>query len=86
MYRILTNTLIIVCLFIFPWWVVVLLSLTALFVFRRFYEVVAAGLAMDLLYSGSVRIDGVTATYPFALAALLLLLLIPPLKTWIRFY
>lgn len=50
MKRVIWGVLMIVSVFILPWWIVFLLCLASLFYFERFYEVIIIALIADVIY------------------------------------
>ena len=83
--RILANAFILLSLFFFPWWVGVIFSLCALFLFKNFYELFIWAFIADLLYGVPVA-----AFYDFkfflTFGALLAYGAVEWIKTQIRFY
>ncbi len=53
MKRIVADIILFLSLLLFPWWVSLLLGLFLAFQFRNFYEIILAGLSLDLLFDGS---------------------------------
>lgn len=63
--------IILLCLpFIVPWWLVVILSLAALFFFNFYWEVVIIGIMLDTIYTTSL---GVLGLYFFTITSLVCL-------------
>lgn len=53
--RIACTILLVISVFLFPWWVTLLFLVASLFYFSRFYEAIGLGLLMDSVYAtGSV--------------------------------
>ncbi|MES2930169.1 MAG: hypothetical protein V4665_00070 [Patescibacteria group bacterium] len=51
MKRIIFDIAILLCVFIFPWWVAVILGILGLFLFSHFYEFIAVCVALYALYA-----------------------------------
>jgi len=51
MKRILINGILLLSVLFSPWWVPIFLGIVAVFLMRRFYEIVGWGIFYDLLYS-----------------------------------
>ena len=85
MRRILFDILILLSLFLVPWWVTGILCVIGAFIFNDFYELVIAGLIMYSLYGvGSPRWIASTVWLPVMLIAVFFL--ISWLKKSIIFY
>jgi hypothetical protein len=55
--RIACTTLLILAVFLFPWWLVLVFLMASLFYFSRFYEAIGVGLLLDSVYAtGSVAV------------------------------
>lgn len=48
--RIVFNIFLVASVIYMPWWVTAVLAVAGVFMFKRFYEIVAVGVLMDLLY------------------------------------
>jgi len=71
--------------FFLPWWFTVLLAIAGIFFIQNFYEVVIAGLLIDLLYGTDTALFfGFSAV--FTIGALALVVLGERLKKNIRLY
>lgn len=51
MKRVIFDIILILSVFIMPWWVSALLALGGIFVFKQFYEFIIAGIIMYSLYA-----------------------------------
>jgi hypothetical protein len=83
--RILIDILLLISVFIFPWWIVLLAAVFCVFAFKSFYEIVILGLVIDSLYNAPVaRWHGVEVIT--TLIALALLAIISFTKTKLRYF
>lgn len=48
--RIITDIVLLLCVFFAPWWITLLLGSVAAFFFRSFIEIIIVGLLLDLLF------------------------------------
>lgn len=83
MNRIFADAVLLGLAFLSPWWVTFLAATALFFVFPNFYELIAAGMLLDLLYGAPVpRLFG----FQFALSlfALLLFILLGAVKRRMR--
>ena len=53
MHRIIYNLIAFVCIFFFPWWVVLVLAIVGIFLFNNYYEAVIFGALLDATYSNA---------------------------------
>lgn len=60
--RILFDSILFLSLFVAPWWVSSILALAGIFFFGNFYEIIAAGYIVDLVYGSG---NGTFADVPF---------------------
>lgn len=51
--RIIFSVVLFLSIFLFPWWVVIALSVFGIFAFKSFYEALIVGIFMDTLYGGT---------------------------------
>ncbi len=65
--------------FIFPWWITAPLAILGTFFFISFYEVLLIGFIADRLFILSID-NGFIKTFPFTFSAILIFLL----SFWIR--
>ena len=54
MRRILTDIVLILSVYIFPWWFVLIMAVIALAVFDTFYEILFLGIILDSLYNAPI--------------------------------
>jgi hypothetical protein len=85
MLRFIVNSILILSVFIFPWWVSGLLGLCALFYFHTFYEIVVLGLIIDSLYNAKVP-HFLEFQFVVTIASILVLCISLYIKERIRFY
>ena len=75
------NLLIRICIllspFIFPWWVILIFGLSALFLYDTYYEIIWIGLVCDILYHSENTIVGL---YGFTMFACFLFIVIKQIK------
>ncbi len=83
-FRSLFIVLMIVLLFMAPWWLILVFSVGGFLAFSRFYEGVGVCFAADMLYGPPPFAPGFP--FPFTALSLLFLLLIPFLKKRLIFY
>lgn len=79
----LSRILILVTPFFLPWWVVLVLTLAALFFYETYYEIVALGLICDVLYASSHTFFGL---YGLTLVSALLLVAVGQIKKRLIMY
>lgn len=81
------RTLVSICLVVlilaFPYWIYVPVVVGAIFYFPFYYEAVIYGFLIDTLY-GKVTYSLLTFKYPFAVGFFCLILLLLPLRRYIR--
>lgn len=83
MQRILADILLIGIVLFAPWWVSLGVAAAFLFIFRDFYELIAVGLLIDLLYAAPApRFFGFQ--FVFSFAALLLFVVLRQIKRRVR--
>jgi hypothetical protein len=83
--RIFVDILLILSLFIFPWWLVLILATIALFIFPAFYEILFLGVLMDSLYNAPIaRFHQVE--FVVTLVTAFLFVIAEILKRRLRFY
>ncbi len=71
--RVILGVLLIFSFFVFPWWLVLILSLASLFYFDKFYEIIIIAILADVLYGSMYILD---FPYPITLFAIILLFLV----------
>lgn len=81
--RIIFDSILILALLFVPWWVVLVLGITATFYFTSYYEFIALGVVFDLLYS---TIQGASFGYGMLgfIVSVTLFLLIARIKRELR--
>ena len=79
--RILSTVVLIIAIVILPYWLYVPAIVAAIIYFRFYWEGLFLGFGIDLLYGAGGGILG----YPFALSALVLILISLPLRERLRF-
>jgi hypothetical protein len=84
LFRILADAALVLSVLFLPWWATLVLVLVSFFLFESYgYELVAAGVAMDLLYGvPQVRFAGITLVA--TLSSLLLLALLVSMRRRMR--
>ncbi|MSU55363.1 MAG: hypothetical protein EXS46_02365 [Candidatus Taylorbacteria bacterium] len=53
--RAVADILILLSVFIFPWWVTFIVATICLFIFKNFYEIFVFGILIDILYGIPIR-------------------------------
>ena len=83
--RIALDLLLLIGLFVFPWWASMLVVLVLLFYFKHFYEAIAAGIILDALYAAPI---GTLSDFQlvFTLGAIVFVGVVAYIKTKIRLY
>ena len=71
------RVLIVLSVFVLPWWVPVILACAGLFYFDRFYEIILIGLFFDILYHSANTPFGL---YGFTLIACTLFVCVKQIK------
>lgn len=51
MKRVIFDVFLVAFIFLLPWWIVLILSIIGLFIFKSFYEFIVASIIIYLLYS-----------------------------------
>jgi hypothetical protein len=69
--------------FLVPWWLVLIVALSALFLFEDYYEIILLGLICDVLYASSHSVFGL---YGFTLISAVLLVLVGQIKKRLIMY
>lgn len=83
MRRIFADVVLIGCAFFLPWWVACIAAAGLFFLFPHFYELIAVGFLLDLLYGAPLpRFFGFQ--FVLSLAALLLFILLRQVKRRMR--
>lgn len=83
--RVFFDILLLVGVFLAPWWVLFILSFFGMAYFNRYYESIVAGILFDLLYNLPVQIAGIFAfQYFFGAAFLVLYFAVAAMKNKIR--
>jgi hypothetical protein len=83
--RILADIVLLVSVFIFPWWFVLMLGTVMLFIFPDFYEILFLGIVLDSLYNAPIaRYHHVE--FVVTLITVFLFILAEVLKRRLRFY
>ncbi len=77
--RLVLGVILLGSLFWLPWWITLILGLVGFIVFKNYYEGAAFALLFDLIY-GAVGSGFWGFPLPFFLGAIVLLLILPPLK------
>lgn len=75
--RIIADGILVISLFLAPWYMTVGLGVIFIILFLNFWEAVAVGLAIDLLYAGKIPI--------FTLSGLILVILLNNIRKRIRY-
>jgi len=73
MWRISADALLLVSVYLFPWWLTLFLLLSGIVIFRLYFEAVVAALLIDLLYAPMTSLSYVA--YRFTLVSIVLILL-----------
>ena len=84
-FRILTVLLLLLLIFLLPWFIVALLCLAALFKFKNFYELAGIAFVFDLTYS-LPNYGLFDFQFMFTTFALLLILIVEVIKSRLIFY
>jgi hypothetical protein len=71
------RILILLSVFISPWWVAVILACAGVFYFDRFYEIILIGLFFDILYHSTNTAFGL---YGFTIIACVLFVTVKQIK------
>lgn len=81
--RLIVNILLLFSILYLPWWLSLAVAVGASFWFFRYYELIAVGLLIDLLYG-----QGATYFFPFIVTTgtIVLYITIAFLKTKLRWY
>lgn len=80
--RIIADVILVISVFLWPWWVSSILCIAAIFYFRDFYEALIFGLFMDSVYSLPEYAWG----FLFTLSAALVFIVSFSLKKRLKFY
>ena len=83
--RTIAITTLFLSVFLLPWWITVLLAVAGVLLIHNFYEVVIAGVLIDLLYGTSTAFF-FDFSAVFTVSALLLVFLGERFKKNVRFY
>ena len=85
MVRFFLNSLVLVSILFFPWWVSIVVGVFGIVVQKKFYEIIFWALFYDLLYSvGSVSIFGFS--FFFTVGAIAVLFIVENIKERTRLY
>lgn len=85
MRRVFWDILLLLCIFILPWWVTLLLAFTGLFCFISYYEFIGVLIIIHILYS--VPNDGfLSSPIWFSLFTIFVFTAVQILKRYIIFY
>ncbi|PJB83795.1 MAG: hypothetical protein CO088_00770 [Candidatus Yonathbacteria bacterium CG_4_9_14_0_8_um_filter_46_47] len=83
--RIIVDIVVILSIFCAPlWWITVCLLVFATFFFKRYYEIILAGLILDLLYGGGAFFWGFRFVY--TVSGMVLYVALTTFKKQTRFY
>jgi len=83
--RIIANIILLLGILYAPWWATAALAALLAFYFTRYYELIVAGILIDMLY-GNSTLFFIHTPYVFSVSAVLLYALIGFLKTKLRVY
>ena len=81
--RIITTVVLILFIAFFPYWIYLPLILVALIYFRFYWEGIFLSVLIDILYAPNFE-TGLLSS-PYALSALVILLILVPIKDRLRF-
>jgi len=83
--RPIADIILLISAIVFPWWFTVPLAFGLSFRFHKFYEIILAGLVIDLLFSTPLNIF-LDFHFIFTAGAILALIIIESSKKYLRFY
>lgn len=69
--------------FFVPWWISLILGLSALFYYEKFYEIIVLGFIWDVVYHSQVTTFGL---YGFSIASVVLFMLVRQIKKRLILY
>lgn len=81
--HIIIRICIVISPFFFPWWISLILGLSALFYYEKYYEIIALGLIWDILYYSQTTIFGL---YGFSILSIGLFLIVKQIKKRLILY
>ncbi len=85
MRRIFADILLLISLFLFPWWAAMLFGVAGLFIFSSFYEILFLGIGIDSLYNAPIA-PFHHFQFVITLLAVFLFVIAETLKRRLRFY
>lgn len=83
--RIILNISLFFSIFLFPWWFTTAFALVLTFRFKNFYEILFAGLLIDLVYGTSLELF-FNISFIFTIGSVIFLIIIENLKKYLKFY
>ena len=79
--RIIIDLIIVVSVFVFPWWIPAIISVVALYFIDNFLEIIVVALIYDLLYSSPIGLFG-GLQFPTTIVALAIYVAFSVLKKY----
>ena len=81
--RIISSIVVLLSILLLPYWIYVPLLVVAIIMFPFFWEGILYGFLIEILYGGSTTALALLSS-PFAILALVLILILPPIRARIR--
>lgn len=79
--RIFVDTIVLVSIFIFPWWIPAVISIVAAVLLRNFLEIIALAAVYDFVYASSMGVFG-GLQFPATIAACIVYIALSVLKKY----